>query len=402
VSLLTDAGDFEAARRMTEDPPECSARERARVSGLRGLIAEAEWRLDEAYACHLEAIELNPADPFAHDCAARAALLRLDVAGARRHLETSVGNNPGHKARRRGIPSASQTPLGQLLDEFRLDAGLLQSLATSMSCDDRVDALMRLVSENPDNTAVAICFFMALRREALLAPHEAGKPMTIPARVTQFWDRDIPGDVAALCETWRNINPDLAYRRYSADEALDFLREASTPGAVAAFQRTREPAMKADIFRLALLYRFGGWYADADDRCLAPIAPLGAKGHDLVVYREDLGTLGNNFFGATPGHPAIGRALSDAVAAVNRGDADMVWLSTGPGLMTRSVASWLAENPRERLATTLVLERQQLFSRLAIHCVTSYKHTRKHWSRTTFGNNFSGAKKTGDAGLQRN
>jgi tetratricopeptide (TPR) repeat protein len=387
VSLLTAAGDFAEARRATEQPPEFSAREMARVSGLRGLIAEAEWKLDEAYFHHLDALKLNPADPFANDCAARVALLRLDVAAARQFLEASVQNNPAQWARRRGIPKALQSHLGQLVDEFRIDASALERLKAAMTLANREDPLACLVRENPDYTAAAISFLIALRQDGKLTARQEKKAAaapTIPARITQFWDRNIPPDVEELCDSWQRLNPDFAYRRYGLDEARDFLSEASPPAVLAAFDRASEPAMKADIFRLALLHREGGWYADADDRCLAPIAPLGAEGHDLVVYREDLGTLGNNFIGVAAAHPAIDRALADAVVAVNRGDADMVWLATGPGLLTRSVASWLAENLRERLEATRVLERDELFDRLAIHCVTSYKHTKKHWSRSTF------------------
>ena len=78
----------------------------------------------------------------------------------------------------------------------------------------------------------------------------------------------------------------------------------------------------------------------ADDRCIAPIATLDPGGRALIVYQEDLGSIGNNFIGARPGHPVIQRALSNGAAAINRGDSDILWLSTGPGLLTRSFAAW--------------------------------------------------------------
>ncbi len=142
--------------------------------------------------------------------------------------------------------------------------------------------------------------------------------------------------------------------------------------------------MKADIFRLACLYFAGGFYLDADDRCLAPLTTIDTGDCDLILYQEDYGTVGNNFLGATPRHPAIGLALAGAVGAVNRGDADVVWLATGPGLVTRSVARYLAEDLPERLARTRILERHELRPALAMHCASSYKLTGRHWIRSVF------------------
>ena len=53
----------------------------------------------------------------------------------------------------------------------------------------------------------------------------------------------------------------------------------------------------------------------------------------LVVHQEDYGSIGNNFIAATPDHPVLIRALEMATIAIKRGDTDLVWLSTGPGLL---------------------------------------------------------------------
>ena len=83
----------------------------------------------------------------------------------------------------------------------------------------------------------------------------------------------------------------------------------------------------------------------------------------LFVYQEDFGTLGNNVIGAAPQHPVIGRALDLAVAAVGRGDRDILWLSTGPGLLTRAFAQTLASTPlvwAAWLDQIVVLDRRKL------------------------------------------
>jgi mannosyltransferase OCH1-like enzyme len=142
--------------------------------------------------------------------------------------------------------------------------------------------------------------------------------------------------------------------------------------------------MKADLFRLAVLYREGGYYVDADDRCLAPIPTIDPGDRGLIVYQEDLGTVANDFIGVAPGHPVIGHALGAAREAIERGDTDMLWLATGPGLLTRSLAAHLAGHRHERLKAMYVLERHDMFKAVAIHCAAAYKHTSKHWSRTAF------------------
>jgi mannosyltransferase OCH1-like enzyme len=382
--LLTSSGDFTEARRAVDDPPEFNLREMAKVAGLQGLIAEAERKLDESYDCHLRALTLDPADPDAHEAAARVALLRLDIDSAKRHLDLSVWHNLSQRGRRRGQLKASQTFVGQLLDEYRIDRRALAELQSIMASQSPLAALARQIRAKPDYTPAAIGLFMALSQEGRLAPSEIKTSAAIPARIVQYWDHDMPPDVEALCQTWSELNPGFAYRRFSEAEAQAFLSETARPKVLMAFERAWEPAMKADIFRLAVLDGEGGWYADADDRCLAPIADLADQGHELVVYREDIGTLGNNFIGVTPGHPAIKAALDEAVEAVNRGDNDILWLRTGPGLLTRAVAFWLSERLPQRLAMVRVLERHDVFERVAIHCAASYKHTKRNWFNAAF------------------
>src|SRR5262249_42863884 len=125
---------------------------------------------------------------------------------------------------------------------------------------------------------------------------------------------------------------------------------------------------------------------DADDRCLAHLSTIVPGDCELALYHEPYGTVGNNFIGARPNHPVIVRALDLAVQAINRGDRDVVWLSTGPGLLSRALAGTIAEaaSSAEFLAHTIVFERRELGQAVAAHCQANYKRTQKHWLRSAF------------------
>jgi hypothetical protein len=146
--------------------------------------------------------------------------------------------------------------------------------------------------------------------------------------------------------------------------------------------------MKADLFRLALLRHEGGFYVDADDRGLQRLADIDPGDCDLVLYQEDFGTVGNNFIGAVPRHPVISAALQAAMEAILRGDSDLLWLATGPGLLTRRLAGYLAGGGRsDRLR---VFDRHELHRAVAMHCASSYKQAGRHWVQQNFGRRRSG------------
>lgn len=390
VTALIERGAYDEARRVVESPPggDAGVGARARLCQLRGNLAAAQWDLPAAYAHFSEGAALTPSSGWLHECAGRSGMQLFDFEAARRHLEAAVRNNAAHRVFQRGSARSSQSLLGQLFDEFRLDRVIAARLRDALEEKDALAALSAVVAESPDSTPAAITFLIALRRQGLLSPRDAAArraPSLIPAKIAQFWDENIPADVAALCEEWRRAHPDFSYRLFSRADARRFLAEQELPGLLAAFDRAKEPAMKADVFRLAYLARSGGFYVDADDRCLAPLRNIDPGTVDLLLYQEEnIGSTGNNFIGAAPGHPVIVSALEEAVAAVHRGDSDILWLSTGPGLLTRKVAAYLVSDLGARLAKTLILRPFEIEKSVAVWTIASYKQTPKHWSRTTF------------------
>jgi len=290
--------------------------------------------------------------------------------------------------------NVSQTLLGQILDEYALDAGTLAEMVElcKLPPAERVGPLLDLVRRAPDYTPAAITWLVALRQAGRLPAsaqvEPAASPRLIPRSIVQYWDSPKPpADLRALMQSWRDANPDFEYRLFDDRAARDFL-ELYAPEVRQAYRRAREAAQKADIFRLAWLFAHGGYYADADDRCFQPIGTIIPAHAALAMYQEDVCSIGNNFIGAVPQHSIIGRALDLAVEAVNRGDQDLLWFSTGPGLLTRAFVQTLANSRLDYSAWLdgiVVLGRTQVGRIAVAHCMTAYKQTRRHWNKSVFG-----------------
>jgi len=356
----------------------------ARLAQFRGHAAEAAWQLDAAAAHYAAALALAPDDAWIHTDMTRVQMLRLDLAAARAHLRELARLTAGIARLQRRSPNVSQTHYGQILDEYELEPEGFASLAALRARPPgaRIAPSLALLRRLPGFTPAAVALLVALRQDGQLAAGGAGAS-PIPRRIAQFWDTVPPPDIAAILGSWAAQHPTHSTHLFDDAAARAFLAERFAPDVLAAYARAREPARRADLFRLAYLYAEGGWYVDADDRCLAPLTTLPAGGAALVLYQEDLGTLGNNFIGAVPQHAVLGRALDEAVAALLRGDEDVVWLSTGPGLLTRAFAAVLAESRLGWpgwLAHAAVLDRATVFGAVAMHCFTGYKGGGRHWS----------------------
>ncbi|RIY02712.1 hypothetical protein D3218_04985 [Aureimonas flava] len=383
-----EAGRLARAEALLSDRRAGTRADEARVGFARAQLAAARWDFDTAIREGEAAVRLQPADGWYRNRLAHASLLALEIPRAACVLAEAAALEAGANALRGKSANPSQSHYGQLLDEFRLDAEALAALRDALARPpaERGEAIAATVRAFPDHTGAAILHFIEARRGGALTAMCGAGDGGVPRTVHQFWtEPDVPADVAAFMASWRERNPGFRHRVWSGPEADAYLTAHAAPAVRAAFRRAREPAMKADLFRLALLAHEGGVWADADDRCLRPIAPLLARGAGLLAYQEDLGSLGNNWLAARPGHPVLARALREGTDAVNRGDGDILWLATGPGLLTRVLARARCGATPDEAADALVLDRSEFLDHVAIHCLAAYKASERHWSRTAFG-----------------
>ena len=384
------SGDFQSIETCVEQAPPSSRFEHALVQNVRGQIAAQRWELDAAEAAYQEALRLHPTLDGVHISQAMVSLLKCDTESVFRHLKIAT-ELQAPKKKLQGLPARpSQTHIGQLVDEFVLDAELLEALVPiqTLPAAERIAPLLGMARVHPDHTPAAMLLLLAIRQAGWFKCLPGAGESLIPGAIVQFWADAPPQDVKELMQSWRLNNPHRPYYLFNENSAAGFLQSRYPAAVLQAYRSAREPALQADLFRLAWLYSEGGCYADADDRCMDKIDDLLAPPARFVACQEEFATLGNNFLAAVPRHPVIECALKFAVTAINRGDHDMIWLGTGPSLLTRACAHALATSPQPleaMLAELRILSRHELEQIVAAHCAARYKTTNWHWVRSYFG-----------------
>ena len=170
--------------------------------------------------------------------------------------------------------------------------------------------------------------------------------------MVQFWDKpDVPPDVRRVLDSWVEMHPQLRRTLFCEERARAFLVDEFGSAAAAVFDLCHHAAMKADYFRIAYLYRCGGIYVDADERCLRPMGSLlsTAAVSDMAAVRSGdvMGYLHNFWLGARAGSRVLELALREAdraILAKGEGQPLSIWQATGPGLITRAVGQYLVED----------------------------------------------------------
>jgi tetratricopeptide (TPR) repeat protein len=370
--------------------PARNATERAYLAHALGQIHEQNWDLPAALNSYEEALAHDDQLAWIHESIARVAMLELDLTRAECHLAHAAGLIDMERGRKRGKPEVASTHLGRILLTYLEGSDLVADLVRlrSSAARIRIGGLREYALERRRSLPTAIAVLVELRRARRLKSvgNNGSHKIKIPARILQYWDSsDPPEDISHLMASWRDLNPEYECIRHDEESARDYLLSNFGQSVMAAFDRAPQHAMKSDLFRLAWLYREGGVYVDADDACLVPLAEFLPRHVGFVSYQEEYGTLGNNFLAVSSHHPIISLALSWAIEALQQDTLGLVWLATGPGLITRAFTRHVAHYPiasSSGLAGAAILTRAELRRFVMMHCDVSYKNTVRHWAKT--------------------
>jgi hypothetical protein len=128
----------------------------------------------------------------------------------------------------------------------------------------------------------------------------------IPKLIWHTYKQFPPENSKPIVDSWINLNPDYTWMFMDDSRCNRFIQDNFSKDFVDMYNSLPIPVMKADVWRVAVVYAYGGIYSDMDCRCLKPISTWLNPDDELIVGVEvDNGSLLNYVFAAKPKHPAL-------------------------------------------------------------------------------------------------
>jgi hypothetical protein len=132
----------------------------------------------------------------------------------------------------------------------------------------------------------------------------------IPNILWQTWKtKNIPKFLVDQLRSWHTSNPQLHMKLCDDTECSHFILEHFGEEVHRLYLALPQPIMRADFWRVAIIYINGGYYADLDITCnrlLATFMDTDAK----AVFIKEHNNIANFFFAAEPKHPVLKLALN--------------------------------------------------------------------------------------------
>jgi len=127
----------------------------------------------------------------------------------------------------------------------------------------------------------------------------------IPDILWQTWKtKQLPESVKKESDSWKSSNPQLEFKFMDNTECSSFILEHFGEEVHKLYNSLPQPIMRADFWRLAVVYIHGGYYSDLDIVVNKNLKNFINPNIDAVFMRE-INNISNYFFGAVPKHPVI-------------------------------------------------------------------------------------------------
>jgi hypothetical protein len=95
------------------------------------------------------------------------------------------------------------------------------------------------------------------------------------------WEyEDLPELYKKTSQTWQIMNPDWEYRYVSDKGILNEIQKLNNPELLKHFSKEPYGMGQSDVYREAMVYEYGGLWADLDSVCLFPI-------DKVIEYNQD-------------------------------------------------------------------------------------------------------------------
>lgn len=208
--------------------------------------------------------------------------------------------------------------------------------------------------------------------------------MAIPKNIFQtFKTSKLP--LITRFYTWRlrKQNPGWDYRFYDDENILLFFEKEYPPEYLNAYKSLTIGAAKADFFRYAALYKYGGVYLDIDGYAKIPLDKFILPDDEAVISHE-----GNPGFYCqwalifNRQHPFLKRTLEKVLDNIqtHRYPRD-VHQTTGPTAYTKAVNEMIAEDPGISYRILGVDFLGHLKPKYKLSKLSLYKNRSAHWRK---------------------
>jgi len=177
----------------------------------------------------------------------------------------------------------------------------------------------------------------------------------IPPTIFQYWDSNPPNQIVTLLERNRFLckQSNIHYVLFNDHDARNCLKAYFSEDVYQAYDLSPHPAMKCDLLRLCYLYKYGGFYLDADMVLTEKFNELFSIKGELAVFKwdtHDRTGICNWLMGSVPDSQAIKFAIDATTASILgacKTNPDDILKNTlaisGPGLFTRAIGSFIAQ-----------------------------------------------------------
>ena len=167
----------------------------------------------------------------------------------------------------------------------------------------------------------------------------------IPKVIYQtFKTKKLSKEMNNIVDSWKLHNTNYEYILYDDNDCEKFIKSFFNTKVINAYYKLRHNALRADLWRYCILYKYGGVYADLDTLCLDSIDNFITNKTEIMVPK-DLGNsyhIFNAFIAVVPNHTIMYYCIKKIINNVeNKVDYRDKRDVAGPGVLGKSINKYL-------------------------------------------------------------
>lgn len=187
---------------------------------------------------------------------------------------------------------------------------------------------------------ISWAFYLVSPRLRISIPHTSGPLWARPHKhkipktiwQTNYTDRvTIAVYFNYLCNRW--LSPTYSYRFMDTAERAQFISEHFPRHVAEAYAKLQIGAAQADLWRLLVLYRFGGVYLDIDAHVAWPLGLAIDPDLDELYILHRGGKLSNYFMASVQENPNLALAIDAVLKNIEHPTTNNIFELTGPAVL---------------------------------------------------------------------